>query len=208
VARTARSSSCSACSRTGGIDTRTSSDSSRPAGPTASTATDPTGRGHPGGAAEGSSGPNGSNVSAGFRVVAARPRPRPSCIQPPQRPDIRAHPRPGHHQPLCPNLARGPMTMVRRRSPVPRACSARRAFCVATDERSGCSRSEGAIWRGSRVRRGRGSADLRGRARPRGLGVEIAHITRRGGCADLPPGRSIETYPELRRSRGGHENDN
>ena len=35
-----------------------------------------------------------------------------------------------------------------------------------------------------------------------------AHIMPRGGCGDLPPGRSIETYPELRRSRGGHENDN
>jgi hypothetical protein len=37
---------------------------------------------------------------------------------------------------------------------------ARRAFCVAADERSGCSRSERAFWRGSRIRRRRGSTLL------------------------------------------------
>jgi hypothetical protein len=50
---------------------------------------------------------------------------------------------------------------------------------------------------------------MRGTGWLRGLGVEVAHIMRRGGCEDLPPGRTIETYPESRRSaRGGHENDN
>src|SRR4029453_7802319 len=41
---------------------------------------------------------------------------------------------------------------------------------------------------------------MRGGAWPRGLGVEIKQLMRSGGCGDLPPGRSIETFPELRRS--------
>jgi hypothetical protein len=42
-----------------------------------------------------------------------------------------------------------------------RSPPARRAFCVAADEQSGCSRSERAFWRGSRIRRRRGSAVMR-----------------------------------------------
>jgi hypothetical protein len=54
------------------------------------------------------------------------------------------------------------MAPVPFRSPDQRASRpCPRAFCVASGGQSACSRSERAFWRGSRIRRCRGSADLR-----------------------------------------------
>jgi hypothetical protein len=68
---------------------------------------------------------------------------------------------------------------------------ARRAFCVAADERSGCSRSERAFWRGSRIRRRRGSADRYRRRMLPGAGAE-----RMGDIAAPTRERSICVHAE------------
>jgi hypothetical protein len=71
-----------------------------------------------------------------------------------------------------------------------RSPPARRVFCVAADERSGCSGSERAFWRGLRTRRGRGSADRGGSELDR-MVRPIARAERHLGMLVVPTKRLL-----------------